>query len=343
MQTELEAGSPTVQSARIRGFYRQPSGEPTFFNQEDDSLLRDALADKDALLWVDLQISQFSDGRILTDVFGFHPLTIEDAVEPRVDPAKIEDYGEYIFIVMQALTTYIPNQQLAGVEVDFYLGPNYVVSCHQEPVPAIEGFLERCRKGDNITRRRADWVLHGLMDAIVDEYLPIVDAVDDTIDDLETRVLHRADRQLLEEILIVKRTTLRLRRATAPQRDLVNRLARGDFSRLVGADTVLYFRDVYDHLVRIEYLVEALRDLADGALQTYLSVVSNRLNEIVKVLTVGATIILPLTLISGIYGMNFEDNQFPSFGAPWGFATVVGSMIAIAVLMLAFFRLKRWI
>jgi magnesium transporter len=327
----------------MSGFYRSGSGEIVMIERSDDSLLRTALSDKQGMLWLDLLITDASVGRILEDVFHFHPLTIEDAVEPRVDPAKIDDHGDYIFIVMQAVTAYSPGRELTGVEVDFYLGQNYVVSCHRETVPAINAFLDRCRRGDNVTNHRADWVLHGLMDAIVDDFLPIVDAVDDTIDDLETRVLHRPDRQLLEEILVVKRTSLRLRRATSPQRDLVNRLARDEFPRVIGTDTALYFRDVYDHLVRIEYLVEALRDLADGALQTYLSVVSNRLNEIVKVLTVGATIILPLTLISGIYGMNFQENQFPSFTAEWGFVAVVGGMAALAITMLAYFRYKRWI
>jgi magnesium transporter len=260
-----------------------------------------------------------------------------------VDAAKIDDYESYLFLVVQALTHYQPYAELEAVEVDFYLGSNYVVSCHQQPVPAIELFREHCLRDDNVLNHTADWVLHGLLDALVDEYLPIVDAVDDTIDDLETQILHRAETTQLHQLLLIKRNALRLRRATIPQRDIMNRLSRGEFSALIRPEMGIYFRDIYDHLVRIEYLVDALRDLADGALQTYLSVVSNRLNEVMKLLTAAATIFLPLTLISGVYGMNFEENQFPSFSAPWGFAAVVGSMLAIAIGLLVFFRLRRWV
>lgn len=345
MRTEepLAIPLPEQQQSRIGGFYLSSAGGVTVIDGDDDELLRTALSDTGGLLWVDLHLGQHSDGRILSDIFDFHPLTIEDAVEPRVDPAKIDDHGSYIFIVIQALTEYSPIRHLTAVEVDFYCGRNFVVSCHREEVPSIETFRARCRRGDANITRGSDWLLHGLLDTMVDEYLPIVDAVDDAIDHLEGQVLEKADRHLLEQILVVKRNSLRLRRATAPQREIMNRLARGEFSALISAEAAIYFRDIYDHLVRVEYLVEALRDLADGALQTYLSVVSNRLNEVMKILTAAATIFLPLTLISGVYGMNFAHNQFPPFNSGWGFFAVVAGMIAMAVLMMAFFRHRRWI
>lgn len=295
------------------------------------------------MLWLDLALKSPADGAVLSEVFGFHPLTIEDTVEPRVDPPKVEDHGEYLFLVLQALTQYTAGAEIEAVEVDFYLGPNFVVSCRQAPVPAIDRFHELCRRGDRVLNHQADWLLHGLIDVIVDEYLPIVDAVDETIDALEAQTIRGAETRHLEQILVVKRSTLWLRRATSPQREVMNRLARGEFSHLVSPEAAIYFRDVYDHLVRVEYLVEALRDLADGALQTYLSVVSNRLNEIMKVLTAAATVFLPLTVITGVYGMNFERNQFPSFSSDWGFWAVVLVMLANSVLMLLYFRRRRWI
>jgi magnesium transporter len=156
-------------------------------------------------------------------------------------------------------------------------------------------------------------------------------------------VLKHTEPYLLQRILIAKRNSLRLRRATSPQRDIVNRLARGEFANLIHPDAAIYFRDIYDHLVRIEYLTEAVRDLSDGALQTYLSVVSNRMNEVMKVLTAAATLFLPLTVITGVYGMNFEDNQFPSFEHDWGFAAIIALMFLNSVVMLAYFRYRRWI
>jgi magnesium transporter len=304
--------------------------------------LRAALADKSSLVWIDLTITEPEHGWPLTDVFGFHPLTVEDCISPRVDPAKIDDYGEYLFIVVQALTEYVENVQLEAREVDFYLGPNYVVSCRQHPVPALSAFRARLQREPHFPANEAAWLLHGLLDALVDEYLPIVDAVDEAIDEAEAQVLRNATPQLLQQIMTVKRNSLRLRRATVPQRDIMNRLARGEFPQVTPASTI-YFRDIYDHLVRIEYLVDAVRDLADSALQTYLSAVSNRLNEVMKVLTAAATVFLPLTVITGIYGMNFDSHVFPSFGANWGFAAVVVLMFLNSVVMLAYFRYRRWI
>ena len=310
---------------------------------DDDGLLREALADKDGLVWLDLFIRTEADASVLRDVFAFHELTIEDCVSPHVDPARIDDYGDYLFIIVQPLTAYDVNTELEPLEVDCYLGPNYVVSCHREEIPAIEQFRQRCERDERPLRRTPDWVLHGIVDAIVDEYMPIVDAVDETIDKLEEEILGRPDTSLMRQIVLAKRNALRIRRATVPHRDVMLRLSRGEFPAFIRPETAMYYRDIFDHLMRIEYLIESVRDLADGALNTYLSVISNRLNEIMKVLTAAAAIFLPLTLISGIYGMNFQQNQFPGFDEPWGFAAAVGFMIALAAGLLAFFRWRNWI
>jgi magnesium transporter len=310
---------------------------------DDDDTLREALADKDGLVWLDLTIRSEEDASVLRDVFAFHELTIEDCVSPLVDPARIDDYGEYLFIIVQALTVYEADEELKPVEVDFYLGANYVVCCHREEIPAIEHFRGRCGRDDRPLRKTPDWVLHGIIDGIVDEYLPIVDAVDETIDKLEEQILTRPDTSLMREIVLAKRNALHIRRATVPQRDVLLRLSRGEFPGFIRPETAMYYRDIFDHLMRIEYLIESVRDLADGALNTYLSVISNRLNEIMKVLTAAAAIFLPLTLISGIYGMNFRQNQFPGFDEPWGFAAAVGFMVALAAGLLAFFRWRGWV
>jgi magnesium transporter len=321
--------------------YRARDGSLTW--ADDEGALREALADEQGLLWLDLTVGEDADASVLRDVFAFHELTIEDCVSSRVDPARIDDYGDYLFVIVQALTAYDSEQELEPVEVDFYLGRNYVVSCHREPIAAIDEFRERCRRDERLLRHTPDWVLHGLIDGIVDAYLPIVDAVDDTIDQLEERILERPDTKLIRHIMLAKRNALRIRRAAVPQREIMQRLARGEFPNFIHSDATTYYRDIFDHLTRIDYLIEAVRDLADGALNTYLSVISNRLNQIMKILTAAATIFLPLTLISGIYGMNFTQNQFPGFREPWGFAVVVGSMAAIAAGLLVFFRWRNWI
>jgi magnesium transporter len=321
--------------------YRSSDGRISW--AEDDGTLREALAEQEGLVWLDLTVRSEEDALVLRDVFAFHELTIEDCVSPRVDPARIDDYGDYLFLIVQAITGYEPDKELEPVEVDFYLGRNYVVSCHRDPIPAIEQFRERCRRDERALRRTPDWVLHGLVDGIVDEYLPIVDAVDETIDKLEEQILSRPDTSLMRQIVLAKRNALRIRRATVPQRDVLLRLSRGEFPGFIRPETAMYYRDIFDHLMRIEYLIESVRDLADGALNTYLSVISNRLNEIMKVLTAAAAIFLPLTLISGIYGMNFQENQFPGFDEPWGFGAAVAFMVALAAGLLAFFRWRGWI
>lgn len=319
------------------------AGNGALIQTSDPEAIRKALIEESGLVWVDLLIGPEDGAPLLSEIFRFHPLTIEDCVSPRLDPAKIDDHGGYIFIVVQALEAYVPDQELHAIEVDFYLGPNYVVSCHRQPVPAISQFQKRCARDDFILSHTADWLLHGLLDSLVDEFLPIVDAVDDTIDRLEELVLHRPDSKLLGQIMIVKRNALRLRRATTPQRDIMNRLSRGEYSKLISEGAAIYYRDVYDHLVRIEYLVEALRDLADGALQTYLSVISNRLNEVMKVLTVAVVPVTIGTLISGLYGMNLTAGFWPPSDSEWGFGAVAASMVAIAILALAYFRYRNWI
>lgn len=326
-------------SARI--MYRASDGEVS--ESSDSDLLKKALTDSEGVVWLDLHIRSEADAAVLDKVFGFHPLSIEDVVSHRVDPAKIDEHDSYIFIVTQSLGEYQPHQELESSEVDLYLGPNYVVSTHRQDIPSIEHFREHCRRNQLLLQRGSDWVLHGILDALVDEYLPVVDAVDETLDDIEEQILDRAETKHLQQVMLVKRNAMRLRRATTPQREIMNRLSRGEFPKLIRQETQIYFRDIYDHLVRIEYLVESLRDLADGALNTYLSVVSNRLNEIMKVLTAAATVFLPLTLISGIYGMNFAENQFPAFDSSWGFAAVAGVMVMIALVMLAYFRFRRWV
>jgi magnesium transporter len=326
----------------LAAFYR--SGDGKVSRPADFASLKEALADESGLVWLDVPISSEADVAVLREVFEFHDLTIEDCLSPHVDPAKIDDHGRYLFIVVQSVGEFALDAELRAREVEFYLGPNYVVSCHREPLAAVERFEALCEADEYVLTHRADWLLHGLLDALVDEFLPVVDAVDDTIDSLEESVLRSPDGRVLQQIMMVKRNALRLRRAVTPQRDIMARLSRGEYPDLIREESAIYYRDIYDHLVRVEYLIEALRDLADGALSTYLSVVSNRVNEVMKVLTAAATVFLPLTLISGIYGMNFTSGGvWPPFESDWGFGVVVGGMVAIAVCLLAYFRLRRWV
>jgi len=333
--------APMSDVASLTAFHR--AGDGTVSQPADEAALHAALEDAAGLLWVDLFIHSEADAAVLRDVFHFHPLTIEDCLSPHVDPAKIDDHGDYLFIVVQALDEYHPDAEIRSIEVNFYLGPNYVVSSRRERVSAIDQFRERCRQDEYVLSHPADWLLHGLLDGLVDEYLPVVDAIDDTIDALEEAVLHNPDGGILHQIMMVKRNALRLRRAATPQRDTMNRLSRHEYPKFISEETAIYYRDIYDHLVRVEYLIEALRDLADGALNTYLSVVSNRLNEVMKVLTVAIVPLTIGTLISGVYGMNLTKGFWPPSDSDWAFPVVVAFMATVALLLLAYFRYRRWV
>jgi len=325
----------------LRGYYRGADGKLAAV--ADIQGVRQALADPQGLLWLDLESPSPEEASVLSDVFDFHPLTIEDCLASRFDPPKIDDYGRYLFLVAHGVEEYVRGRELDPAELDLYLGANYVVSCHLTPMAAVGRLLERCQRGGPVLGHDAGFLLHTLLDGLVDDMLPVVDELDETVDRLEEEVLADPQRATLQEILLVRRNSMRLRRFTTAEREIANRLSRGEFPALVHEEAHVYFRDVYDHLVRIEYLVESVRDLADGALNTYLSVVSNRLNEVMKVLTAAAAIFLPLALIPAVYGMNFGRNTWPPWDQAWGFGLVVGSMVAVGAVLAFFFRRRGWI
>jgi magnesium transporter len=325
----------------LRGYCRGADG--TLIAVADAEAVRQALADPKGLLWLDLESPSAEDASVLSDVFDFHHLTIEDCLQPRLDPPKIDEYGRYLFVVVHGVEEYVRGRELEPLELDLYLGANYVVTCHLAPVAAVRRLLERCQRGGPVLEHDAGFLLHTLLDGLVDDMMPMVDELDETVDRLEEQVLADPQPATIQEILLVRRNTIRLRRFTTAEREIANRLSRGEFPALVREEAHIYFRDVYDHLVRIEYLVESVRDLADGALNTYLSVVSNRLNEVMKVLTAAAAIFLPLALIPAVYGMNFSRNTWPPWDEAWGFGLVVGVMLVLAGTLAFLFRRRGWI
>lgn len=325
----------------LRGYYRGADGRLTAV--ADAGGIRQALADPQGLLWLDLESPSPEEANVVSDVFAFHPLTIEDCLNPRLDPPKIDDYGRYLFVVVHGVEEYVRGRELEPVELDLYLGANYVVSCHLAPVAAVARLLERCQQAGPVLDHDADFLLHILLDDLVDDMLPVVDELDETVDRLEEQVLADPQRATLQEILLVRRNTMRLRRFTSGEQEIANRLSRGEFPALVREEAYVYFRDVYDHLLRIDHLVDSVRELADGALSTYLSVVSNRLNEVMKVLTAAAAVFLPLALIPALYGMNFSRNTWPPWDEAWGFGLVVGMMLALAGTLTLLFRRRGWI
>ena len=323
----------------ITSFYRSPDGSVGRDLSTEE--MAKAIERSGGLLWVDLEGADAAEARpILEGVFHFHHLAVDDCLNPHIDPPKIDDYGQYLFVISQGIRFHARSERLETTELDLFLGPNYVVSFHSHRLAAVDDVRRRATEDGPLASRGADFLTHALLDGLVDQFQPVVAEMDQAVDALEEAVLTNPQQRLLHDMLLLKRNSQRLRRTLLPQRDAVNRFARGEFPRLVSEETHMYFRDIYDHVVRVEDMVESLRDLTESVLGTYLSAINNRMNEVMKVLSIAATIILPLTLISGIYGTNFEN--LPELGWQWGYFGMLGAMAIIALGLIAFFRWRRW-
>ncbi len=297
------------------------------------------LADPRVRLWVDMEAPTEEERALLPAVFHFHPLAVEDCIAETHLP-KLDDYGEYLFLVVHhgARSPETPGT-FTTVELNCFLGPRYLVTYHDEPSRTIAEIRRRLRKNSPTLARGVDWLLHEILDGVIDNYLPILDDVDEQMAVLERRVLEEPDHAVLTEILSLKRDVMHLKRVAAPQREILHRLGRDPFA-VVDPRAQVYFRDIFDDLVRIADLAEGYREHLTATLGAHLSVVSNRLNTVMKVLTVIATVFMPLTLIAGIYGMNFE--WMPELRWQYGYPYALGFMGAIAALMLYLFKRKGW-
>ncbi len=289
----------------IRSLYHLP-GQTLRLNpplKEFDTLLKDPAA----LLWVDFAAEpDASCEPILTGTFHFHPLAVDDALQETHTP-KIDDWGEYIYIVLNAMDfTSKDGLTLSSRELDIFLGKNFVVTHHDEPINAIETAWASCQRDPRYTSHGPDHLLYKIIDDLVTDYMPMVEAIDDQIDRVEDEVLIKAEPDTLERIFSLKRILLSMRRIITPQREVLNKLARDDFE-VVDPHDRIFFRDIYDHLVRLHDLNESMRDLVSGSLDTYLSVVNNRMNEVMKTLTIITTLFMPISFITGFFGMNFFE------------------------------------
>ena len=311
--------------------------------EEDHTVaqLPELLRDESLVIWVDMMEPTLDDDNVLLNVFKFHPLTVEDCRANRHHP-KVEEFPDYLYYIVHGVRTDASPERFNTIELDGFIGRNYVLTYHHDPLHAIDVVKQRVRSSPITCQRGAAFVLHGIIDLIVDDYLPVMDDFDERITALEDDIFqtHRPDDSILEEILDIKRSVLRLRRITSKQLDVLYRMSHGQFG-LIGGSALPFYRDIYDHLVRVTDLAESYRDLISGALDAYLSVVSNRMNEIMKVLTIFSAIMLPLTFIAGVYGMNFE--YMPELHSRYGYFAAWIIMIVVASFMLYFFWRRGWI
>ncbi|MFP4082981.1 MAG: magnesium/cobalt transporter CorA [Candidatus Aminicenantes bacterium] len=272
--------------------------------------------------------------------FDLHPLIMEDIVNTEQRP-KVEDSGHYIYIVLKMLYYDENEGEVRGEQVSIVLGENFVISFQEREGDIFDPVRERIRSGKGSIRKMGpDYLAYSLMDAIVDNYFAILEKVGEQMEGLEERLVSDPRPETLQEIHKLKREMIYLRRSVWPLREVVNGLERGE-SPLIHKPTRIYLRDVYDHTIQVIDSVETFRDMLSGMHDTYLSSISNRMNEIMKVLTIIATIFIPLTFIAGVYGMNFEF--MPELGWKWAYFMVWAVIVGVAGAMVAFFRKKKWL
>ena len=293
-----------------------------------------------ALVWVDLAAPSIPDTLVLSDTFGFHPLSVEDARSALQYP-KAEAYDGYLYVVLHGIHFSGADDCFKTHDVDFFVGPNYLVTVHDGDSTAITELREHATRNLKILSEGPVALLHRILDAMVDAYRPEIDKLEERLDGLENEIFDAPRPELVRQILDEKRHVAGLRRIVTPQRDVVSRLARRDFLD-VSTEMAFRFRDVYDHLVRIVDDVTIFQDRITSMLDAHLSNVSNRLNEVMKVLTILSTIFMPLTLLTGAWGMNIPLPHFPG-GESAQFWWLGGIMVAVIVAMLVMFRRRRWI
>lgn len=295
-----------------------------------------------SLVWLDYCGLKPEDHEFLVSQFGFHELALEDASRPDGQRPKVEEYDDHFFLVMHSLSAVGSGRslELERHEIDLFVGKNYVVSVHRRELPELTTIWKDAQKRPGIMGLGSDRLAYHLLDAVVDRYVEIIDQAEEVLDVLEDAVMDpKAGQENVQDIFNFKRQLIHFRKTAGPLREAINELTSRDFPH-IRTRTLPYLRDVYDHLIRLSDMIDSYRDILTGALDVHLSAVSNRLNDIMKRLTVVATIFMPLTFITGFWGMNFNDFM-PLGSALWWWGSLA-AMVAVTLWMMAYFWRKKW-
>lgn len=316
----------------LRLVTREPSGPVSGAGWADVERLRK----QNIPHWLDL--SGFTDDALeqMRAIYDFHPLTIDDCRDFS-HRAKVKEYGHFSFLVVPLIR---PGAKRPPGELDIFLGQNYLVTVHRDPVAVIDRIQGQNGRARESLCRGADFLLYDILDVIIDDYYPALDAIDRSIGMSEREIFTGSGERVLDKLLSLKREVLQARRMLGPLRDTMNVVVRRDFPN-IRPECRIYFLDLYDHLIRLFDICDTQRELLSSAMEAHLSQVSNRLNEVMKVLTIMSTILMPMTLISGIYGMNFRF--MPELNWRFGYPWALGLMLTVSLLMLAYFRRRKWL
>lgn len=337
-RNSMQGPPPVGQSPAITGMRRSPDGTVVDIHTADE--VRSAVAATDGMVWIDLDVSLPQEAALLKDVFHFHPLAIEDAGNPS-SRVKVDEYPAFLVVVARVVsfceTTPDP-YDLETANLTVFVTERIIVTTHMERLPVIDALVKRVRDNPHLLERGPARMAHLVLDVAVDAYFPVLDQLDEFVDQLEQRVFGQFDETLLKEIFKVKRLVISLRRYLAPQREVLSALTMRP-SRFLPQDAQLYFRDVYDHMLRITDALDSYRDLLSSTLDSYLTQVSNRLGSVSKGLALVGALSVPFVVVAGVYGMNFD--RIPLSHHPHGFEIMVAIQLGLgAVLVLVLKRLK---
>lgn len=325
----------------IRILFRHSSG--TLIDNLTLDQLPAALKDPRSRLWIDMQSATAEEQMdVLEKIFHFHPLAIEDAIND-VHVPKVDDYGNYLYLVFHSFRLGDERMDIDTIEIDIFLGPNYLITSHDSPSPSIDWLWNVDYHRERGLARSTVLLLYELLDKQLDGYIALLEQFEARVEELGDLIfLQRQmnENEILNDILTAKSSALRVRRILLPQREVLAHLAHDELG-VVPAETRIYFQDLYDHILRLADLAESMRDLVNGVMTTHLTLSSNRLNEVMKVLTIISTIFMPLSFIAGVYGMNFDF--MPGLHWRWGYLFTWIAFVAVVAGMLAFFRSRRWI
>lgn len=312
----------------------------SFIQQPAQSKFEEILSDDRSLLWVDLESPTEEETAILSEIFHFHPLLIKDCIDSHSYP-KIDEFENYFFLVLHSCFYYRDKSEeeaLSIRELDIFVGKNYVITYHQGHVRSVSTNRKRCEQGNAIMKRGPAFLLYNILDALVDNYFPIIDEVSERIERIEEEILSNPRREIQAKIFAVKHTMVSLRKVIGPQREIIGRFLRADLP-FIQPEHHPYFKDVYDHILRIHDISESARELIAANMEAYLSAISFKLNDIMKTLTIIATLVMPLTLITGFYGMNVQIPEF-KWGI-WGYLFVWLILLSIVGGMLLYFKKRK--
>jgi magnesium transporter len=310
-----------------------------FKSTVDPEDISEIIKGKNQFVWLDMQAPQDADIALLRDEFHFHRLAIEDAIRHHERP-KVDSYDDYYFLIFYAITYDEATNRLQNEAMNLFIGANYIVSVHEGEVGAIDETIKRWQKDEEEFGNDVGALLYALLDTITDDYFPVIDKLADRVEALEEQIFERFQESALQDVFSLKRDLLSIRRIVAPERDVLNVLIRREVP-IFERNTILYLQDVYDHIVRITDSIDTYRDLLSSALDAFLSVQSNRLNQIVKILTITSIVLMSDALIAGIYGMNFEF--MPELHWPYGYPFALGLMLLVGVGLVLFFRKRKWL